>query len=258
MVVVLGLWLNLAHKRLVTGVWMFVSMLALSTAIVYTGTRTGFLTSMIGLSVYLVPYWKHRWRMSTVIVGVIAIAGLAYIAANTPVFSERWHEFSEEGDTSGRDTIFAEALDMISERPLLGWQPVEFEYELGCRTGNTKSGIKAAHNIFLHLFMEVGHGWCGAIPDWTLVVWTGSVEGPQSEPGPLASGAFGSHHSLQAWVVTSIYTKTLWFVLAVTVAARGERKRQGMILVGRPIENGIQTSSWKLNSSTPGEGVWST
>src|SRR5262249_48518715 len=95
--VVLGLWLNLTHKRLVKGVLMFVSMLALSTAIVTNATRGAFIASMIGLSVYLVPYWKHRWRMTATIVGVIAIAGLAYIAASSTLFSERWLQFSEEG-----------------------------------------------------------------------------------------------------------------------------------------------------------------
>jgi O-antigen ligase len=250
-VVVLGLWLNLAHKRLVTGVWMFVSMLALSTAIVTTGSRTPFLALMIGLSVYLVPYWKHRWRISTVIVGVIAIAGSAYIAVNSPVFYERWQAFSEEGDTSGRDFIFEHALDMISERPLLGWQPIQFEYELGSRVGNTKSGVKAAHNLYLHLFTEVGI--VGAVP-FLIGLWfcgQGAWKARNRNLGllPLAlwvvivATGMGSH---------VIYGKQVWFVLAVTVAVRGERKRQGMVLVGRPIENGIQTSSGKLNSSNVG------
>ena len=110
---------------------------------------------MIGLSVYLFPYWKHRWRIGAVIFGVIAIAGLAYIAANTPVFYERWLQFTEEGNTSHRDVIFAHALDMISERPLLGWQPVQFEYELGM-SYSQRDGVRAAHNMFLHLLMEVG------------------------------------------------------------------------------------------------------
>jgi O-antigen ligase len=250
-VVVLGLWLNLAHKRLVTGVWMFVSMLVLSTALVYTGSRSVFLASMIGLSVYLVPYWKGRWRMSTVIVGVIAIAGLAYVAANTPVFYERWLDFAEEGDVSSRDTIYQHALDMISERPLLGWRPVEFEYELGSREGNTKSGIKAAHNIFLHLFMEVGV--VGAVP-FLIGLWLcgqGAWKARNQNLGllPLAL--------LVAFVTAGIgsnviYTKMMWFFIAVTIAVRGEKKRQGRILLGHPIENRIQVSSSKLNSSTPG------
>jgi O-antigen ligase len=250
-VVVLGLWLNLAHKSLVKGVLMCVSMLALSTALVITGSRTAFLASMIGLSVYLVPYWKHRWRMSTVIVGVIAIAGLAYMAANSPVFYERWLNFTEKGDTSGRDWIFEQSLEMISERPLVGWRPVEFEYELAYRVPGNASGIRSAHNIFLHLFMEVGV--VGAVP-FLIGLWLcgqGAWKARNRNLGLLP---------LALWVVSVatgmgsniIYGKLMWFFFVVTVAARGERKGRGRILVGRPIENGIQTSSGKLNSSNVG------
>ena len=130
-VAVLGLWLNLSHKRLVKGVWMFVSMLALSIAIVYTGSRIGFLASMIGLSVYLVPYWKHRWRLSGVVMALIAIAGLAYIAANSPVFSERWSEFSEEGDISGRDTIFGRCARHDFRKAAGRLEPGEFQIRTG-------------------------------------------------------------------------------------------------------------------------------
>jgi O-antigen ligase len=244
-VVVFGLWLSLAHKRLITGVLMFVSMLALSTAIVYTGGRTAFLASMFGLSVYLVPYWKHRWRMSTVIVGIIVIAGLAYIAATRPVFYERWLQFSEEGDTSSRDTIYEDALDMIAERPLLGWQPIKFEYELGIRAGNTQSGIKAAHNIFLHLFMEVGV--VGAVP-FLVALWLcgqGAWKARNRNLGLLPLALFVAT-AAAGMASNVIYTKTLWLVFAVTLAARGERKRQDMILVGRPIEKDIQTSSGEI------------
>ena len=232
MVVVLGLWLNLAHKRLVTGVWMFVSMLALSIASVSTGSRVGFLMSMIGLSVYLVPYSKNRWRMSNVIVGIIAIAGFAYIAATSVVFSSRWREFSEAGDVAGRDKIFEEALDMISERPLVGWQPIQFKYELGRRT-YTRAG-RDAHNTYLHVLMEVVV--VGAVP-FLIGLWLcgqGAWKARNRNLGllPLAllvavlAGSMGTN-----WM----NHKTLWFVLAVSVAAGGERKRSGMILVGRPM-----------------------
>jgi O-antigen ligase len=246
-VMALGLWLNLAHKRLLPSVWMFVSMIVLSVAIVYSGTRNGFLAAIIGLSVYLVPYWKHRWRISTVIIGVIAIGGLAYIAAKSPVFYERWQAFVEEGDLASRDTIFEEALGMISERPLVGWQPVQFEYELGSRTGYS---IKAAHNLYLHLFMEVGI--VGAVPfliGLALCVrraWKARSLNLGLLPlavlvATLASGMGGN----------TIYSKFLWFVIAVTVAVRV--KPQGRSLLGRPIENRIQASSSELNSSTPGK-----
>ena len=50
-------------------------------------------------------------------------------------------------------------------------------------------------------------------------------------------GAFGSL-TRGGMSSTTIKWKAQWFVLALTVAAVGEGKRQGMILVGRPVENG--------------------
>ena len=243
-VVMVGLWQNLSHKRLVQSVLMFVSMLALSRALLYTGARSAFLASMMGLSVYLFPYLKHRWRIGHVIFGVIAIASLAYVAVNTPVFYERWREFSEEGKTSGRDRIFAEAYVMISERPLLGWQPVQFEYELGRRT--QVRFTRAAHSMYLHLLMEVGV--VGAVP-FLIGLWLcgwGAWKARNRYLGllPLAllvatiASGIGSN---------TIKWKTLWFVLAVTIAAIGEGKRQGIVLARRPGENG---RTFLLNART--------
>ena len=48
---------------------------------------------------------------------------------------ERWRQTYYEGDTTGRDVIYAAAVEMISERPLFGWNPVEAFYELAKRVG---------------------------------------------------------------------------------------------------------------------------
>jgi O-antigen ligase len=241
----LGLWLNLSHKGLIQSVWMFGFMFVLSAAAAYIASRAAVVMVMVGLSVYMVPYWKNRSRMHTVIVALIAVAGLAYIAANTSVFYEKWQKFSEDGDSSSRDRVFESALEMISERPFVGWGPSEFNYELGSRVGKVQSN---AHNIVLHVFLEVGI--IGAVP-FLIGVWLcgkGAWTARHRNLGLLplalliASLTGGMAHN-------SIYSKAQWFVLAITVAARGERKRPGMILVGRPVANGIQTSSGKLNSS---------
>jgi O-antigen ligase len=249
-VALLGLWLGVSHKGLTESVWMFGSMFVLALATVYTGSRGNVVMLMAGLSVYLVPYWKKRWRMSNIIVAVIAMAGLAYVAAKTPAFYERWQAYSEEGNTSGRDKIYEAALDMISERPLLGWQPVEFWYELGFRVYGSYSQLDA-HHTYLHLFMEVG--MIGAVP-FLIGLWLcgkGAWKGRNRNLGllPLALLVTALAGSMTS---TWIYRKTFWFVLAVAVAATAEKKRQVMILGGRPIENGMQTSSRKLHSSTAG------
>jgi O-antigen ligase len=229
-VALLGLWQNLSHKRLVASVWMFGSIFAVSLATVYSGSRGGVVMLMLGLSVYTVPYWKNRWRLSAGIVALIGMAGLAYIAAMTPAFSERWREYTEEDDTSGRDLIYGEAFDMISERPLVGWQPVEFWYELGSRTG-IRNG-RDAHNIFLHVLLEVGI--VGAAP-FLIGLWLcgkGAWNARNRNLGllPLALLVASLAGGMS---MTPIYLKPLWFVLAVTVAAAGEKKQPAIILLRR-------------------------
>jgi O-antigen ligase len=235
MLALLGLWLKLSHKSVIESAWMFGSMIILVLATVYSGSRGGVVMLMVGLSVYLVPYWKKRWRISTVIVALVAMGGLAYVAANTPAFYERWQKYADEGNTSGRDRIHEQALDMISERPLVGWKPVDFRYELGWRTGAIQ---KDAHNTFLHLFMEVGV--VGAVPFLIGLGLCGKAawRARNLNPGllPLAllvASLVGAMSS------TSIYLKAQWFILAVAVAASADGKRPGMILVGRRIENGL-------------------
>jgi len=190
--------------------------------------------------------------MFTIIVTLIAMAGLAYIAATTPAFYERWRDYSEEGNTSGRDIIYQEALDMIFERPLVGWQPIEYSYELGTRVyGSYSPRPLDAHNTYLHLFTEVGV--IGAMP-FLIGLWLcakGAWKGRNRNLGllPLALLITALAGGISS---TWIHRKMFWFVLAVAVGAIGEKKRQVMILGGRRIENGIQTASWKADSSKPG------
>jgi O-antigen ligase len=137
---------------------------------------------------------------------------------------------------------------MISERPFFGWQPIEFRYELGFRTG--LGAARDSHNTYLHLFMEVGI--VGAVPFLIGLglCGKGAWKARNRNLGLLPLALFVA--SLAGGISsTTIYEKTLWFVLAVTVAGIGEKKRPGTILVARPVANAQQTSSLKSNSSTP-------
>ncbi len=242
----LGLWLNLSRKRLIESVLMLGSLFALLVATVYTGSRGGVLMLMVGLSVYTVPYWKNRWRISSVIFALIAIAGLAYIAITTPIFYSRWLE-AYEGPESSRDRIYQEGIVMVSERPLLGWQPIEFQYELGSRTGART--LRDAHNIYLHLLLEVGV--VGAVP-FLIGLWLCGQRAWKARNGFLGLLPLAMLITVLVGGMSNtwIYTKPEWFALAFTTAVTGERKRSRTLLVRRPVDDGQKTSSLKLNSST--------
>jgi O-antigen ligase len=250
MLMLLGLWFSHSQKSCIRNVLMFGSMLILSLATVYTGSRGGVVMLIVGLSVYLFPYWKSRWRLSSVIIGVIAIGGLGSIAMMTPVFHSRWVEFYE-GKESTRDRIYEEALVMIAERPLLGWQPIEFWYELGSRTGT--SGIRDAHNIYLHLLLEVGA--VGAIP-FLIGLWLcgrSAWKARHQKFGLLPSAIFLATLA-EGMSLTWIYQKPEWFVFAVAIAVTADKKRSSAILISRPMEAGLK-GSLKSSPSIPGRDV---
>jgi O-antigen ligase len=86
---------------------------------------------------------------------MIIIGGTAvlFLVVNNSVSSSRW-EMAFEGNVAGRDKIADEAIDMVIERPFFGWNPT-FGEELGRRLGLLWEG-KDAHNLYLHLLLEVG------------------------------------------------------------------------------------------------------
>jgi O-antigen ligase len=68
-----------------------------------------------------------------------------------------WTRLQEvyQGNLSGRQKINQAAIEMVYQKPVLGWQPVAFWQELGRRVG-LFAGTRDAHNLLLHLLLEVG------------------------------------------------------------------------------------------------------
>jgi O-antigen ligase len=67
---------------------------------------------------------------------------------------KRWQE-AKKGDLSIREMTIPTAIEMISERPVFGWHPVEFAYELSARIGRWGDSMDA-HNLLLSMLAEVG------------------------------------------------------------------------------------------------------
>ena len=127
--------------------------------VVLTGSRGGMVALGLGCSVYTLSIPKLKVRVAAIIVAMLLTGGMVYFVSANPYIFDRWQQTLQEGRISGRDIIFAAGLEMFLERPFIGWQPVEFLYHLGERAGIPFIG---AHNLFLHLLLEVG--LLGAIP----------------------------------------------------------------------------------------------
>jgi O-antigen ligase len=203
--------------------------LPLLIALVQTGSRSGIIAFMLGLSVYLLDIWnpKRIFKGAMLIAGGIAM--VAYVTYRNPDFLERWEVAYYDENLAGREKITPTAIEMISERPLFGWKPVEFTNELGARL-NSESGKKDTHNLFLYLLAEVGA--VGAIPFFVgfflcaVAAWKARGRYLGWVPAALILTLLATNMA-----GSGIIKKALWFTFALTtaagsVSARGRAKRK--------------------------------
>jgi O-antigen ligase len=202
-------------------IWMRVTFMAISlfplTAIVYTGSRGGIIAFLAGVAVYALPYRSSKRKMTAILGVAIAVIGVVYSVVNDQNTLSRLESSYNTGDTAGRDKLIAASREMISEKPLLGWGPIVWTYELGAREGQGYK-YRSAHNIFLDMLMA--GGLLGAMPCLiglglcARAAWTARV----CNLGPLPL----------VWLITMILasmsgpwleTKSMWLVLTLSLAS---------------------------------------
>jgi O-antigen ligase len=187
--------------------------------------------------------------MMTALLLVMLVAGaMTYLVVRYPTVVSRFEEASA-GDLAGRQKIIPAALEMIAERPILGWKPIIYWEELGRRTGRVFA-FRDAHNLILHLMLEVGV--LGAAPFLLGVAlcvsaaWRARGQMVGVLPFALLMTALSSNLSL-----TYIARKPQWLIFALAVAAasatRGKKIAHSPYIVRRPLrraplERGVATS----------------
>jgi O-antigen ligase len=222
----IGLFFNPSIDRF-THWLLFSSLFPLLAMLVKTGSRAGIGAFIIGCAVYLLPFVRQKHRIFAIIFAVFGISAVVFMIARNPELVERW-EMVSEGKLASRENIYPTAVEMILERPIFGWQPVEFTHELGSRL-NVPSGRRDAHNLFLHLFLEVG--LAGAIPFFiglSLCAWAAW----RARAGELRLLPLALVLAILAanFTHTFLFDKAHWTIFAMAVAsatsvARRQRSR---------------------------------
>lgn len=90
--------------------------------IVLNQSRTGYLTGVLAL-LFILPWgWQknHRGTFKLWISGVLAGLIIAFISMHT-ISSQQGRSESSWSKTSGRVTLYSISIEMIKEKPLLGW-----------------------------------------------------------------------------------------------------------------------------------------
>jgi len=156
-VALVGVFLHDRQRRSLRKYLLLGSTLPLLAVLVSTASRGGVMAFLAGSLAYLLP--SKRLGLS-LILGSLVLAIAVYEISEDPEFVERWRVSYYEGNFAGREDIYSRALIMISERPMFGWQPARWAYELGRREGLRTP--RDAHDLWLGLLLEVG--LIGTIP----------------------------------------------------------------------------------------------
>jgi O-antigen ligase len=121
----------------------------------------------IGCLTYIFATTKIKPRFTAICLAAIALAALVYFVMTNEYILERWEAVIDQGDTSGRTTIWTVGFEMFLERPFVGWRPIECYFEVGRRIGKIGKAMDA-HNMVIQLLLEVG--LLGFIP-FVLGMW---------------------------------------------------------------------------------------
>ncbi len=214
-IIILGLCLHKSYKR----IRLVLLSVPLFGALVLSGSRGQVLAFIVGCLVYLLPYRRSKGVLLAIVLATLAISTVVFLVAKNSGFMERWEGTYYEGNLAGREEIFSAAAEMILEKPLLGWQPVNWVDELGRRVGGewTWRG-RDAHNLFLALLLEVGV--LGATP-FFIGLWGCARSAWRARRGRLGLLPLALLATLLAgsMSVTSLYSKVPWLILALTLAA---------------------------------------
>jgi O-antigen ligase len=210
-----GLALSNSFSRFASKMMLILLALPPLMAMVSTGSRGVMLAFVAASLVYVLPNVSFERKITGVVLGLFCVAGLAFMVRNNPDVLERWYQTFYEGKMSTREDIIPPAIEMISERPLFGWHPIEYSYELGSRLAKPSSD---PHNTYLFLLLEVGIvGAVNVLAGW-LICGRGAWRARTGELGFLPLSLFVAMivHNLSGTILTA---KLLWFILALSVAA---------------------------------------
>ncbi len=201
----------------------------------YTASRGASFAFVIGLVMFAFRGGSVRKVAKHVAIAVVAAIVVTLGAYRNESLLKRYQETVSEGDLSGREEIYPEAMEMFRERPIFGWGPVNHNYELGMRTSGFQIGARNADGVAVHdardthdLVLDIltSVGLVGAFPFFMAIataLWCAwRVRAGPRATLPLALAVCALVVGLSINVSAS---KQLWLVMAYAVASPRPRAR---------------------------------
>jgi len=191
---------------------------------VSSGSRSGLVTFLAGALVFFIIHRDLKKKFIASIVGLVGIAFIIFLIEQNPLMTERWEKAVTEGDTTGRGEIYRFALELIGERPILGYQGSLNAAQALNQRRSGGQGRQDAHNLYLRLLLE--GGLLGALPFLVglgicvLSAWN-ARNGPYG-PLPFVIMTCTIIFNMTA---SGVRYKELWLFLGLTLAAAEVAKR---------------------------------
>lgn len=139
----------------------------------FSGTRGGWVAIPVFLMLFLLSYMRRGNFLSCVLASIAIIASGAIVTLYSPMLQERIQqvshdlsEYQDEGVNSSsslgaRFAIWHASIDLLKEKPILGWGEVRFRQELHERAdegllGQVPANLANTHNTFLEVWVMYG------------------------------------------------------------------------------------------------------
>lgn len=200
------------------GVLAVPAALLLGFAIIQTGSRGGLACAGAGIVVLLFSGRTFAARLRNGLLGLVAVGGLLAAAFASKTMHNRMVANQQVNYFAGRERIYPAVLDMIREKPLTGWGPVENQYEIAARIREKHRPKRDAHNLVLELLSSTG--MIGALPFLMglLLCVDGAWRARHGALGllPLAITVTALTGTISG---TWIASKILWLALGIALAA---------------------------------------
>jgi len=162
--VVLGLSYG-ANKHILRFRSLYLLLIPLmGVCLINTTSRGGFMALVVGLLMFALKRGNISSKVkifTTVSVLLVLFVWGSYYSGS---MWNRYQKTIEDGNMAAREEIFPDAWQMFLEKPLIGWGPVNNNYELAARTAEEgrENQQRDTHNLWLEVLTATG--LVGAIP----------------------------------------------------------------------------------------------
>src|SRR5262245_1608824 len=227
-------------------------------AIIDTGSRGALLALGIGFAAFAIR-GKTLWAKARSLILVLAVlGGLVLVVLQTPSLVSRYERTVYENNMAGREKIFPAAWDMFKEKPLIGWGPADYMYELEKRVRITKDpithkrsgshkGAMDTHNMFLGELTSTG--LFGAVPLFICVIlcMTAAWRAHRGSEGalPLAMVFTVTVINMSGnWIASKLDWLMMAYALASASILFAVSRRQPVAKRASPLRSHRATPTW--------------